>query len=522
MVKGNEDSESVYSGSEMLYFFMLEKGRMTVDTKKNEVILSIKNVSKSFPGVRALDDVSVAFSRGTVHGVVGENGAGKSTLMKILSGIYTKDAGTVVFDGEEIEHTTPVQSLKRGLSIIYQEFNLVNTLTAGENIFLGRYAELKGMRNIHRKARALLDSIGSTINTNKLVGDLSAAEKQMVEITKALSFDSKLIIMDEPSSSLTADELKRLFVIIDDLRKKGVTIIYISHKLDEIFQLCDMVTIIRDGKIIDTKSIEKLTRSDMIAKMIGREIENEYPERSRCVGETIMEVRDIRTRKLKDISFELKKGEILGFVGLVGAGRTEIVRAIYGADKAKELKIFINEKEVKIKNPRDGKRESIGLLPEDRKLEGLVLPFSVQANITMSSLEGITKFGFIRKAKEKDIAIRQIKNLSIKTPSPNTKAKTLSGGNQQKCIMGRWLEIDPDILILDEPTRGIDVGTKYEIYLLVKKIAEKGGSVIMISSELPEVLAMSNRVLTICEGRISGEFNPEIDSAHDIMDAAIG
>jgi len=488
----------------------------------DEFILTIKNVSKAFPGVQALDDVSVNFSRGSVHGVVGENGAGKSTLMKILSGVYVKDSGTVVFDGETIEHTTPIQSIKRGLSIIYQEFNLVNTLTVGENIFLGRFMEMKGLRNSHKKARELLDSIGSTINTHKMVGELSAAEKQMVEITKALSFNSKLIIMDEPSSSLTADELKRLFTIIGDLRKKGVTIVYISHKLDEIFLLCDMVTILRDGKIIDTKPVNEFTRNDMIAKMIGREIEKEFPERPHAAGETLMEVKNIRTRKLKDISFVLKKGEILGFVGLVGAGRTEIVRAIYGADKAKDLKIMINGKPIKIKKPRDGMRESIGLLPEDRKLEGLVLPFSVQDNITMSSLERITKYGFVNSSLEKDIAARQIKSLSIKTPSPNTLTKTLSGGNQQKCIMGRWLEINPDILILDEPTRGIDVGTKYEIYLLIKQIAENGGSVIMISSELPEVLAMSNRVLTICDGRITGEFNPEKDSANVIMDTAIG
>jgi len=490
------------------------------------------NVNKSFPGVKALTDATIEVRKGTVHGLVGENGAGKSTLMKILSGVHSKDSGTIVFDGEVIEHTTPIQSIRRGLSIIYQEFNLVNTLTVGENIFLGRYREMKGLRNSHKKARELLDSIGSTINTHSLVSDLSAAEKQMVEITKALSFSSKLIIMDEPSSSLTADELKSLFSIINDLRQKGVTVIYISHKLDEIFELCDIVTVIRDGIIVDTRDVwktdesgnktENLTRNEMIAMMIGREIENEWPERPRCAGETLMEVKTIKTRKLNDISFSLKKGEILGFVGLVGAGRTEIVRAIYGADKAKDLKILINGESVKIKKPRDGKREGIGLLPEDRKLEGLVLSFSVKDNIAMSSLERITKLGFVNSSLEKDIAERQIYALSIKTPSPNTKAKTLSGGNQQKCIMGRWLEINPDILILDEPTRGIDVGTKYEIYLLIKKIAESGGSVILISSELPEVLAMSNRVLTICEGKITGEFNPEETSAHEIMDAAIG
>jgi ribose transport system ATP-binding protein len=493
-----------------------------MESAANDVILSIKNVNKTFPGVRALDDVSIECRSGSVHGIVGENGAGKSTLMKILSGVYQKDSGTVVFNGETIEHTTPIQSIKRGLSIIYQEFNLVNTLTVGENIFLGRYSEMKGMRNMHKKAREILDSIGSTINTKKLVGELSAAEKQMVEITKALSYSSKLIIMDEPSSSLTADELKRLFSIIGDLRKKGVTIIYISHKLDEIFELCDIVTIMRDGKVVDTRPTGKLSRNEMISKMVGRSFDNEFPPRPHCTGEVLMEVKTIKTRKLNDISFVLKKGEILGLVGLVGAGRTEIIRAIYGADKAKELKIHINGRSVHIKNPRQAMNESFGLVPEDRKLQGLVLQFSVQENITMASLNRISKFGFINPSSEMDITKRQIKNLAVKTPSPYAKVLNLSGGNQQKCIMGRWLEINPDILILDEPTRGIDVGTKYEIYVLIKEIAEKGGSVIMISSELPEVLAMSNRVLTICEGRITGEFNPESDSAVEIMSAAIG
>ena len=486
------------------------------------IILSIQDVSKSFPGVKALDNVSIEVRRGTVHGIVGENGAGKSTLMKILSGVYTKDSGTVVFDGKVIEHTTPVESLNRGLSIIYQEFNLVNTMSVGENIFLGRFKEVGGMRGSHSKARALLDSIGSTIDTRKLVGELSAAEKQMVEITKALAFNSKLIIMDEPSSSLTSDELKRLFMIIGNLRAKGVSIIYISHKLDEIFELCDIVTIMRDGHMIDTKPVGELTRGEMIAKMVGRTIENEFPERPRCVGETLMEVRSINTRKLHDISFELKKGEILGLVGLVGAGRTEIIRAIYGADKARGHKVLIRGKLTRIKKPAHAKKAGIGLVPEDRKLQGLVLPFSVQSNIAMASLDKLTRFGFINTSAEKKIADKQIRELLIKTPSAQTKAVSLSGGNQQKCVVGRWLEINPDILILDEPTRGIDVGAKYEIYVLMKRIVENGGSIIMISSELPEVLNMSNRVLTICDGRITGEFDPEEVSAQTIMNAAIG
>lgn len=486
-----------------------------------EIILSIKDVSKSFPGVKALDQVSIEIRRGTVHGIVGENGAGKSTLMKILSGVYQKDSGTIIFDGEEIKNTTPIESMKRGLSIIYQELNLVNTMSVGENIFLGRFREMGGMRGVHAKAKELLKSIGSNIDTYKLVSDLSVSEKQMVEIAKALSFDSKLIIMDEPSSSLTADEMKELAKIIHHLKDKGISIIYISHKLDEIFEFCSVVTVMRDGRVIDTKPISEITRAEMIAKMVGRPIENEYPERPECVGETLMEVRSLNTNKLHNISFELKKGEILGFVGLVGAGRTEIVRAIFGADKVKGHQILIDGKPVKIRNPRDAKKAGIALVPEDRKLQGLVLPFSVESNISMASLDKITRFGFLNRSAGKAIAEKHVKALGIKTPSIKAKVRNLSGGNQQKCIVGRWMETNPRILILDEPTRGIDVGAKYEIYLLMKKIAESGGSIILISSELPEVLNMSNRVLTICDGRITGEFDPKTALADQIMEKAL-
>lgn len=491
-------------------------------TGASDIILSIKNVSKSFPGVKALDDVSVDVRRGVVHGIVGENGAGKSTLMKILSGVYTKDAGSVEFDGKLIEKTTPIDALRRGLSIIYQEFSLVGTMTVGENIFLGRFKEAGGMKKTHQKARALLDSIGSTIDTYSYVSELSTSEKQMVEITKALSFDSKLIIMDEPSSSLTDDELKRLGVIIRELRSRGISIIYISHKLDEIFEYCDMVTVMRDGHVIDTRPAAQLTRSDMIAMMVGRSIESEYPERPRCVGKPLLEVRHLNSRKLHDISFTLNRGEILGFVGLVGAGRTEIVRAIYGADNIKNKEIYIDGKPVQISSPIDGKANGIGFVPEDRKQQGLALPFSVEQNISMANLAQLKKGAFLSAALEREMSQRQIEELSIKTPSPDTVVETLSGGNQQKCIIGRWLETKPRVLILDEPTRGIDVGAKYEIYLLMKKAVENGSAIILISSELPEVLSMSNRVLTIAGGRITGEFDPEKASAQEIMNMAIG
>ena len=492
-----------------------------MNDKIPEYILSVENINKSFPGVKALDEVSISVQRGTVHGIVGENGAGKSTLMKILSGVHTKDSGTITFDGNEVKSTTPHKSMTMGLSIIYQELNIVNTMTVGENIFLGRFRELKGMKGTHAKARELLDSIGSSLDTYTMVGDLSVSEKQMVEIAKALSFDSKLIIMDEPSSSLTDDEMKHLAKIITQLKERGISIIYISHKLDEIFKFCDIVTVMRDGKVIDTKPIDEITRSEMIAKMVGRSIENEFPERPRNVGETLMEVRSINTKKLKNVSFKLKKGEILGFVGLVGAGRTEIVRAIFGADKTFGHEILIDGKPVRIKEPSDAKAAGISFVPEDRKLQGLILPFSVESNISLASLDRLTtRMGFLKMGDEKVMAERQIKALDIKTPSAKTRAESLSGGNQQKCIVGRWMELKPRILIMDEPTRGIDVGAKYEIYLLMKDIVAQGGSVILISSELPEVLNMSNRVLTICDGRITGEFDPEKASTHEIMEKA--
>ena len=487
-----------------------------------DVILSIRDVSKSFPGVRALDGVSLDVKRGTVHGIVGENGAGKSTLMKILSGVYEKDSGTVVFDGQQIERTTPHQSMQSGLAIIYQELNLVNTMSVGENVFLGRFKEMKGMRGSHARARELLDSIGCKVSTGKLVSELSVSQKQMVEIAKALSFKSKLIIMDEPSSSLTGEELVELAKIIQQLKQQGISIIYISHKLAEIFEFCDVVTVMRDGRIIDTKAKSEFTRNELIAKMVGRTIENEYPARPQSVGPPLLEVRSLNTRKLHDISFTLHKGEILGLVGLVGAGRTEIVRALFGADKVRGHQVLIDGKPVSIRTPKDAKGAGLGFIPEDRKLQGLVLPFSVESNISMASIEKFSRFGFIRGSIEKAIAARQVKALAVKTPSSKVPVRNLSGGNQQKCIVGRWMEISPRIFIMDEPTRGIDVGAKYEIYSLMKAIAEQGGAIILISSELPEVLSMSNRVLTIFEGRLTGEFYPESAPAQEIMTAALG
>jgi ribose transport system ATP-binding protein len=482
-----------------------------------EALLSIKDVSKAFPGVKALDAVSLEVSGGVVHGIVGENGAGKSTLMKILSGVYEKDSGEITFEGRQIDRITPIESMHMGLAIIYQELNLVNTMTVGENVFLGRFSESGGRRGVHAKARKLLDSIGCKVSTHKMVSELSVSDKQMVEIAKALSFDSKLIIMDEPSSSLTQDEMDKLVRIIGDLKAKGIAIIYISHKLDEIFGFCDKVTVMRDGRVIDTKPVSELTRSEMISMMVGRTIENEYPPRPECSGEPILEIKNINTRKLKDVQLTLRKGEILGLVGLVGAGRTELVRALFGADRVRRKRVLIDGKPVDINSPIDAINLGLAMVPEDRKLQGLLLGFSVEQNISLAVLRRLTRGGFIDSKSEGDVSDRQIKALNVKTPSGKTRIRSLSGGNQQKAILGRWLEMKPRILILDEPTRGIDVGAKYEIYLLMKKIVEDGGSIILISSELPEVLHMSNRVNTICDGRVNGEFDPAVASADEIM-----
>jgi ribose transport system ATP-binding protein len=480
-------------------------------------LLAINDVSKAFPGVKALDHVTLEVRPGRVHGIVGENGAGKSTLMKILSGVYEKDSGEIVFEGNVIDKVTPVQSMNMGLSIIYQELNLVNTMTVGENIFLGRFAESGGRAGVHAKAKALLKSIGSKVSTYRQVSELSVSDKQMVEIAKALSFDSKLIIMDEPSSSLTADEMAKLVQIIHDLKSKGIAIIYISHKLDEIFGFCDVVTVMRDGHVIATRDVKDITRNEMISMMVGRTIENEFPPRPDCAGETILEIKNINTRKLKDVKLTLRKGEILGLVGLVGSGRTELVRALFGADKVAKKSIYLDGKPVQINSPMDAIGLGLAMVPEDRKLQGLLLGFSVEQNISLAVLARLTEYGFINAKEEAAVSDRQIKALNVRTPSGKTKIRTLSGGNQQKAILGRWLEMSPKVLVLDEPTKGIDVGAKYEIYLLMKKIVEGGGAIILISSELPEVLNMSNRVNTICEGRINGEFDPVTASPDEIM-----
>jgi ribose transport system ATP-binding protein len=489
---------------------------------EQRVILSINGLAKSFPGVRALNDIHLDVYRGEVHGVVGENGAGKSTMMKILSGVYKKDKGNIYIDGQAVEITDPVHSQSLGISIIYQEFNLVNSLSAAENIYLGRFNQVRNRKEMRRRALELLQGINCQIEPLRKVAELSMSEKQMLEIAKALSFNAKIIIMDEPTTSLTARETEALFAVIRRLREKDITVLYISHKLEEISLLCDRVTVMRDGSIIGTLPVDQMERRKMISMIVGRDLDIEYPRRTAKAGNILLKAECLCNNKIRDVSFDVRKSEILGLVGLVGSGRTELVRALFGADKLSRGRILVQGKEVSIKSPVDAKKAGMGLVTEDRKQQGLLLDFSVEQNITMASLKKLSPLGIMRKKREKTEADEYIHRLSIKTPSGQAAIVNLSGGNQQKCIIARWLETDPLLLILDEPTRGIDVGAKYEIYLIMNRIVEKGGAIIMISSELPEVLGMSDRVLVMRDGEITGEFIPAETKTEDIMSCALG
>jgi ribose transport system ATP-binding protein len=495
--------------------------------ESTEFVLKLDNIVKTFPGVKALSGVSMDFVKGEVHGIVGENGAGKSTLMKILVGVLKKDSGSIFINGQNVEIKSPLHAQQLGLSIIFQEFNLVNSLSIAENLFVGRLAR-KGIgridwKAVHRDASALLESVGLKMDPSNKIEDLSVAQKQIVEIAKALSFNSKIIIMDEPSATLTSGELKNLFSIIEKLKKNGVTVIYISHRLDEIFELCDRVTVLRDGCVIDTNPIGSLTKELIITKMVGRTIENEYPKRNgKSLKEIALEVNGL-TRKgvFEDVSFVLHKGEILGLAGLVGSGRTEIVRSIYGADNFQKGTVKVNGIKMNSFSPQKAIGQNIALLTEDRKQQSLILHTSIRKNISLANLKSISKAGVLNTKKEKEVAKNQIEKLSIKTPGMEQTVVNLSGGNQQKVIIGKWLNTSTEIFILDEPTRGIDVGAKYEIYKIINNLVDAGKSVIFISSELPEVINMSDRLLVIHGGRIKGELSGNEKTAEMIMKYAI-
>ena len=491
----------------------------------NNAFFEMRHISKSFPGVKALDDVGFSVAEGEVRALVGENGAGKSTLMKILNGNYKKDEGQILIDGKEVDITDPLVAAAHGISIIFQELNLVDQLSIAENIFAGQLS--KGLKRvnwkeINRKAKELLDRIGFDADPRTEVGSLTVAGKQMVEIAKALSRDCRIILMDEPSATLTKKELNALFDIIRDLKKRGIAVIYISHRMEEIFEICETATVMRDGRIIGTVNVGEVSPDRIVEMMVGREVSSAYPRRDTVPGEEILRVENLcRKDRKQNVSFSLRKGEVLGIAGLVGAGRTEIMRGLFGVDYITSCDVYVHGQKVRIPTPAAAKKHGIAFLTEDRKIEGLTLDFTIKANMSMANLPKLRR-GLLTSAKvENEIADQYIKLINVKTPSRNQKVGNLSGGNQQKVVIGKWLNADPEILIMDEPTRGIDVGAKWEIYGIINELAAQGKAVILISSELPEVLGMSDRVLVVKDDAIVAELTGDEINAVEVMRYAL-
>lgn len=496
---------------------------------ENNYILEVENATISFPGVLALDKVNLKVKKGTVHALMGENGAGKSTLMKILIGIYHADSGSVKFRGEELKIENTYDALKKGISMIHQELSPVPYMTVAENIFLGRepvYAKT-GIVNMHKMVNdviALFERLEiKGINPKSKMKELSIANMQMVEIAKAISYDSDLIIMDEPTSAITEKEVEHLFEIIHSLKAKGISIIYITHKMDEVFKITDEVTVLRDGKFVGAEPASNLNKDKLIEMMVGRELKNVFPKEETEIGEVILSVRNLTKQgQFKDVSFDLRRGEILGIAGLMGAGRTEVIQAVFGITKPDSGEIYIHGQKVEIKTPEDAIKNKMALLTEDRKQSGLFLTLSVKDNIIMASMSSFLRGIFVNNKKANETCEAEKGKLAIRTPSINQRIQFLSGGNQQKVLISRWLLTDPDILILDEPTRGIDVGAKSEIHKLMSGLAKEGKGVIMVSSELPEVLGMSDRILVMHEGRLTGELSREEATQERVLEFATG
>jgi ribose transport system ATP-binding protein len=487
-------------------------------------LIEVRGLSKAFPGVQALVGVDLEIRGGEVHAIVGENGAGKSTLMKILAGIYQPDSGNLLLDGQPARLSGPRQAMALGIGMIHQELNLAPNLSVAENILLGRAPTRLGLvdwRRLDLQTRSLLDRLGIDLDVRSTVEDLSVARQQMVEIAKALSLNARVIIMDEPTSALTERETATLFQIIGRLKAEGVAVVYISHRLEEIFRVADRVTVLRDGQLVGSSMVASTTPAQLIGMMVGRELTALYPKESAEIGAPVLEVRHLRRAGvLHGVSFVLRQREILGLAGLVGAGRTELVRAIFGADPIDGGEVLIDGKVVHIRGPREAIQLGIGFVTEDRKLHGLVLGMTVRENATLASLSDVSRFGLIDFARERTITSDYVRQLDIRTPSVEHEVNTLSGGNQQKVVLAKWLATRPRILILDEPTRGIDVGAKAEVHALMTRLAAAGVSILMISSELPEILGMSDRILVVRQGRISAEFTRQEASQEKILAAA--
>ena len=493
--------------------------------KMNEVIVSMENIVKTFPGVKALDHVRFELRSGEVMALLGENGAGKSTLMKILSGVYTRDGGTMSIFGKEYGDLTPKMAQEAGVAIIHQELNMCRHLSVTENMFLGReksHGIILSNREMENEARKILEELKIDLDPGQVVGELPVSKQQMVEIAKALSTNARILIMDEPTSALTAREIEDLFRIIRDLKSKGCGIVYISHRLEELEHIVDRVTVMRDGQYITTMNFADTTLDEIIANMVGREIKEKFPRVECKKGKKILEVRGLNAgRMVRDVSFDLYEGEIVGFAGLMGAGRTETTRAIFGVDPKESGQILLNGQEVQIRKPSDAIRAGIVLAPEDRKKDGLCTKLSIRQNIALPNLDLLCdKAGVVSRRKETEMCDQAVKNLKIKTPNVEINADNLSGGNQQKVVVGKWLARDSKVVIFDEPTRGIDVAAKVEIYNLMNKLKAEGIGVMFVSSEMPEVMGIADRIIVMCDGRITGELMASEATQNEILTLA--
>ena len=489
-------------------------------------LLLMEGISKRFPGVVALDHVNFEVERGEVMALMGENGAGKSTLIKILAGVYPKDEGRIFFDGRQVEITSPHVSQAMGISVIFQELNLLPNLTVAENIFMGRENRwgrfFVDRRRSNEMARELMRRVGLSCSPEAMVKDLPISQRQMVEVAKALSLKAKLIIMDEPTSSLTEREVDLLFAIIANLKAEGVSVVFVSHRINEVFQVADRVHILRDGKDVGILTRRDLTEDRVIRMMVGRELRSIFAKDSRPASEVVLSVRNLSTPGfLRGISFDLRRGEILGLAGLVGAGRTELIRALFGLDRRSSGEIMINGKPVRIASSTDAIRCGLGLVPEDRRQQGLILGMTVRENGSLVALPMLQWLGFVRHQRERELVDRLIALLGIKTPGREERVANLSGGNQQKVVLAKWLAAKPQILLLDEPTRGIDVGAKEEIHRIMSDLARQGMGILMISSELPEILGMSDRIIVMHEGRITGEMTRDEATQEKVMALAV-
>ena len=489
--------------------------------------IEMRGIDKLFGSNQVLKQAGFTLESGEVHALMGENGAGKSTLMKILTGVYTKDAGTVLVDGKEVNYKNPQEAEKAGIVFIYQELNVMFDLTVEENLFMGK--EIHGKFGIcdkkamQKKAQEALNILGVNISPKTVMAELSVGQQQMVEICKALMADAKVIIMDEPTAALTQSETVALFKVIESLRKKGVSMVYISHRMEEIFELCDRITVLRDGSYIGVKNIPETNMNEIVKMMIGREIGERYPSRNVKIGKEVLKVKEL-TRKgtFHDVNFSVRAGEVLGVSGLMGAGRTEIMQAIFGNLSYESGTIEIDGKEVKISNPRQAMEHGIGFITEDRKTEGLMLDKSIRENISLCNLRRISKSSVISREAEKNMVAEAIKDLHIKCFGSYHECNNLSGGNQQKVVLAKWILTNPKILILDEPTRGVDIGAKKEIYSIINKLAAQGVAIIMVSSELPEVLGMSDNIMVVREGEVRGIISYEEANQERVITLATG